>query len=216
MFTGIIEEVGVIHKIVTGNRSREFIIQARRILEGSGVEDSVAVNGVCLTVTAISAGTITAQAVEETLKRTTLGLIKPGTPVNLERALTLEKRIGGHLVQGHIDTTSIIRNISKEGDAFVVTLSIEPAWRKYIVEKGSVAVHGVSLTVSHAGKQEFSVAVIPYTWENTVFKNMKKGGRVNIEYDILGKYVENLLNAGKDKMGALSVEKLDSLGYIKK
>jgi len=212
MFTGIIEETGRVVNVAAKNLLREFIIQAERVLEDLKTEDSLCVNGVCLTVTDISNNKIKVQAVAETLQRTTLGKIKTGEYVNLERAMTLEKRLGGHIVQGHVDFVSKIKAIRNAGESYVFEFETDKNYLKYIVEKGSVTVNGVSLTVAKVSNSSFQTAVIPYTWQNTVFKYLKPGNSVNIEVDIIAKYVENMLQ-NRQTGSDLSFDKLKSLGY---
>jgi len=212
MFTGIIEETGRVVNVAAKNLLREFIIQAERVLEDLKTEDSLCVNGVCLTVTDISNNKIKVQAVAETLQRTTLGKIKTGEYVNLERAMTLEKRLGGHIVQGHVDFVSKIKAIRNTGESYVFEFETDKNYLKYVVEKGSVTVNGVSLTVVKVSNSSFQTAVIPYTWQNTVFKYLKPGNSVNIEVDIIAKYVENMLQ-NRQTGSDLSFDKLKSLGY---
>jgi len=214
MFTGIIEEIGTVKKVIPESKGRKLIIKAGRILEDCKPEDSVAVNGVCLTVTDMLQGAFVVNAVSETLNRTTLSKIKTGTPVNLERALTLNKRLGGHIVQGHVDLVGRILSIKRDGEARVVEVSIpDLSKEKYIVEKGSVTINGVSLTVAESGRSGFKMAVIPYTWDNTVFHILKQGDEVNIEFDIIAKYVEKIVLSNTKRESSLSPDKLRSLGF---
>ena len=192
MFTGLVEEIGYINAVYHHGRMLNFTIAAPALLHDLNIGDSIAVNGACLTVTEIGDSSFSVQAVDETLKRTTLENLKKGNPVNLERALCLGDRLGGHLVQGHIDGTG--RIVSRKGDSDNVIISIAPKneLERYIVEKGSVAIDGISLTVTYAKTGEFGVSVIPHTLKATTLGKARIGDHVNIETDIIGKYVEKL------------------------
>ena len=209
MFTGLIEEVGHILSVSRHGRMIDFTIEARSILDDVKTGDSIAVSGACLTVTAFGDSSFTVQAVEETLRRTTLENKKKGSPVNLECSLCLGDRLGGHLVQGHIDGTG--RIVSKKGNPDNVLFGIapEPGLDRYIAEKGSVAVDGISLTVTYAKKGEFGVSVIPHTLRVTTLDKARVGDTVNIETDIIAKYTEKLL--GGDS--GLTTDRLKDLGF---
>ena len=189
MFTGIIEEVGRVRQIGGGVLS----IDAQRVLEDVQLGDSICVNGICLTVTSFDARHFTADVMPETIRRTSLDGLKKGSPVNLERALTLQTRLGGHIVSGHIDGTGEVLSLKEEGNALLLKLAAAPALLRYIAEKGSVAIDGISLTVAAVGDSDFTVSLIPHTLQSTNLHTEKKGSRVNIETDILAKYVERLL-----------------------
>ena len=189
MFTGIVEEMG--H--VVDQRDATLVIEAKVALEGARLGDSIAVNGACLTVTFLGDNTFTVDVSPETNRRTNLGLLRPGDPVNLERPLAYGGRIGGHLVQGHIDGTGTVRSITPEGDTFLFAFEMPPSLMRYIVEKGFVAVDGISLTVVERHPTVFTISVIPYTCSHTVLGSRKPGDSVNIEIDILAKYVEQLV-----------------------
>lgn len=204
MFTGIIEEIGIIRNIVKGSRSIKLTITAKKVLENTNLGDSIAVNGVCLTVTALGKDGFTADVMPESMSKTNMGRLKPGDRVNLERALTLSSRLGGHIVSGHIDGVGDIINMEKDDNAVRVTLTSVPKVMKYIVSEGSVALDGVSLTVAHLGDNDFTVSLIPHTAQVTTLLDKKVGDKLNIENDVVGKYVERLLSfSDKDK----SVEK---------
>ncbi len=199
MFTGIVEEVGRVRAVRrsgsgAGNAA-EIVIEAASVLEGTRVGDSIAVAGVCLTVTRLSVGggVFTADAMPETLRRSSLGSLVSGSPVNLERALLPTTRLGGHIVSGHIDGTARVVRIAREGNAHVVTLAAAPEIMRYIVEKGSVALDGVSVTVAHVAHDEFAVSLIPHTFASTTLGGLASGGVVNVECDVIGKYVERLM-----------------------
>lgn len=192
MFTGIVEEVGQIRSIKRGARSAVLEIAAQIVTTDLKLGDSVAVNGVCLTATNITAQGFSADAMPETLSRSSLGALSPGSPVNLERAVQLGSRLGGHIVSGHIDTTAQITAITRDDNAIRIELAADAAWLRYIIEKGSVALDGVSLTVTHTGSTGFEVSLIPHTATHTTFGTRRVGDKINLECDIIGKYVEKL------------------------
>lgn len=193
MFTGIIEEVGTLKGIQRGAASAVLTIEAHKVLEGTRVGDSIAVSGVCLTVTDLSPSGFTADAMPETLDRSTLGELSSGSPVNLERALLPTTRMGGHIVSGHIDGEGIITDIARDDNAILMSVSASPDLLRYIVEKGSVALDGISLTVVSVDAKGFSVSLIPHTFAHTDLRDKRVGDPLNIECDIIGKYVERLL-----------------------
>ncbi len=195
MFTGIIEEIGTISSVAEGSLSAVVTIQASKVLEGSQAGDSIAVNGVCLTVTSIHGGLFTADVMAETLRRSSLGSLSKGSRVNLERAMHANGRFGGHIVSGHIDGTGTIVSKAREDNAVWVTINTDKRILKYIVEKGSIAIDGTSLTVAAVNDSDstFSVSVIPHTAKETIILGKGAGDIVNIENDVIGKYVERLL-----------------------
>ena len=197
MFTGLIEEIGVVRGVRRGPASATLRLEARAVCEGLRVGDSVAVNGVCLTATAVDARGFSADAMHETLERSTLGSVGCGARVNLERAMAADGRFGGHIVSGHIDGTGRIEGIRRDGIALVFDIAAPPSIMRYIVEKGSIAVDGISLTVTRVGAQGFSVSMIPHTAAATTLGSARAGDRVNLECDIVGKYVERLMKAGQ-------------------
>ncbi|MFC1508646.1 riboflavin synthase [Candidatus Omnitrophota bacterium] len=209
MFTGLIEETGTIASIARHGTIVDFTIKATVVTDDIAIGDSVAVNGACLTVTAAGASEFTVQAVEETIRRTTLGGLKSGGSVNLERSLRVGDRLGGHIVQGHVDCTGRIVSVRKSGENMILTLAVAPENARYIVEKGSVAIDGISLTVTTVTNSEFGVSVIPHSLNATTLRNARVGDSVNIETDIIGKYVEKLLHTQK----GLTTERLEELGY---
>lgn len=200
MFTGIIEEMGTISSVAEGSLSAVITIQASKVLEGSQVGDSIAVNGVCLTVTSIHDGLFTADVMAETLRRSSLGSLSKGSRVNLERAMPANGRFGGHIVSGHIDGTGTIISKTKEDNAVWVTINADKQILKYIVEKGSVAIDGTSLTVAAVCDSDstFSVSVIPHTAKETIILEKGAGDIVNLENDVIGKYVGRLLAFKED------------------
>ncbi|WP_418966690.1 riboflavin synthase [Butyribacter intestini] len=194
MFTGIVEETGKIESVANGNKSAIITIIADKVLKGTKIGDSIAVNGVCLTVTSISGNKFTADVMAETIRRSSLGTLKHGSKVNLERAMAADGRFGGHIVSGHIDGTGVIRSLEREDNAVWVEIETPDKLLKYIVEKGSIAIDGISLTVAKLTDDSFSVSVIPHTGEETTLLAKKPGDIVNLENDIVGKYVERLMN----------------------
>ena len=193
MFTGIVEEIGEIKNIKHGSKSAVLTIKGSVVTKDSKVGDSIAVNGVCLTATSISGDIFTADVMAETMRRSSLGDLKQGSKVNLERAMLCNGRFGGHIVSGHIDGTGTIRNLEKEDNAVWVTIAASPDILKYIVEKGSIAIDGISLTVAYVDSEVFKVSIIPHTASETTLLTKNKGDTVNLENDIVGKYVEKLL-----------------------
>ncbi|MBM6760282.1 riboflavin synthase [Megamonas hypermegale] len=214
MFTGIIEEIGIIRNIVKGSRSIKLTITAKKVLENTNLGDSIAVNGVCLTVTALGKDGFTADVMPESMSKTNMGRLKPGDRVNLERALTLSSRLGGHIVSGHIDGVGDIINMEKDDNAVRVTLTSVPKVMKYIVSEGSVTLDGVSLTVAHLGDNDFTVSLIPHTAQVTTLLDKKVGDKLNIENDVVGKYVERLLSFS-DKDKAVEKNSAISLNFLR-
>lgn len=200
MFTGIVEEVGVIEGIKKGEKSTSLIIKAKKILDKTTiVGDSIATNGVCLTVTNINSNSFEVDVMAETLRRSNLGELTIGSNVNLERALSLQKRLGGHIVTGHIDGVGIIKSFSKEDNAIWVTVKANSDILKYVVLKGSITIEGISLTVAYVDDFVFKVSIIPHTAKETILLNKKIGDKVNLECDLIGKYVEKLFGFHSEK-----------------
>lgn len=193
MFTGIIEEVGVVKSIRMGAQSAIITIQAQKVMEDIHVGDSIAANGVCLTVTSFDKNSYSVDVMHETLRRTNLGTLKSGSRVNLERAMAADGRFGGHIVAGHVDDLGIITSMEKDDNAIWITIQTKTAVLKYIVEKGSITIDGISLTVARVDDKSFAVSVIPHTGANTTLLEKKPGDTVNLETDMVGKYVEKLL-----------------------
>lgn len=203
MFTGIIEEIGSIRSVARGTHSAVLSVRAERILEDIHTGDSIAVNGVCLTVSSFDKGGFTADVMHETLNRSGLGALKTDSPVNLERAMRADGRFGGHIVSGHIDGTGTIIGVRKDDNAVWYTIRAASSVMRYIVEKGSVAIDGISLTVAGVDAESFSVSVIPHTAEQTTLSRRRPGDSVNLENDCVGKYVEKLLGlSGQDGAAA--------------
>lgn len=191
MFTGIVEEVGRVLSIDTGDAGH-LMVEASKVLEGLKLGDSIAVNGTCLTAVGLASDSFRADLSPETFRRTNLGDLTTGSPVNLERPLAAGDRMGGHVVQGHVDGTGRVRSFKVEGEGYMFSFNAPKRLMPYIVEKGFISVDGASLTVVKKGAASFSIAVIPYTLEHTVLGERQKGDRVNLEVDILAKYVESL------------------------
>lgn len=207
MFTGIIEEVGTIRSITLSGNSGQISIRAKKVLEGTKIGDSIAVNGICLTVTSLQRDGFTADVMAETVRRSSLLKAENGERVNLERAMAADGRFGGHLVSGHIDGTGTIRSYKKEENAVWVEMGTTKEILDLIVEKGSICIDGISLTVASVSTDSFQVSVIPHTGEETTLLKKKPGDLVNLENDVIGKYVQKLLGL-KEK----AQEKPESLG----
>lgn len=210
MFTGIIEEKGTVAAIKKGAKSATLAIMAAKIFSDLKIGDSIAVNGVCLTVTTIAGNTFAADVMNETLSRSSLGELKAGSRANLERAMLAGGRFGGHIVSGHIDGTGTISGIKKDDIAIWYTVKTSPQIMRYIVEKGSIAIDGISLTVAKTDRDSFSVSIIPHTAKETTLSEKTTGSIVNLENDIIGKYVEKLLPASK----GITKELLMENGYV--
>ena len=217
MFTGIIEETGTVRSITSRSAGTALCVNADKVLEGTVVGDSIAVNGVCLTVTSLSDRSFTADVMPETVRRTSLARLIPGAKVNLERAMTPTGRLGGHIVSGHVDGCGRVDSITRDGIANRVTISLEPSLLKYIAPKGSVTVDGVSLTVVAADDRTFAVSLIPQTRAVTTLGELRTGSLVNVEVDVLARYTERLLTAGltqkEEKKSSLSLEWLQENGF---
>ncbi|MBU3108279.1 riboflavin synthase [Clostridium gasigenes] len=198
MFTGIIEEIGIVQGIKKGEKSSKLLIKANKVLEKTRLGDSICTSGVCLTVTNISGNTFEADIMAETLRRSNLGNCSIGSQVNLERALSLETRLGGHIVSGHIDGVGEIVSFVKEDNATWITIKAKAKILKYIVEKGSIAIDGISLTVAYVDSEVFKVSIIPHTGEETILLTKMIKDTVNLECDVIGKYVEKLLGIRVD------------------
>lgn len=217
VFTGIIEEKGTIKQIVKGEKSSIITIQADKVLKGTNIGDSIAVNGICLTVTSINNNCFSADVMAETIRRTNLENQSEGSMVNLERALTPLTRMGGHIVSGHIDGTGKIINYLNEENAIWVTIETKSEILKYIVEKGSIAIDGISLTVAYVDDNYFKVSIIPHTSQETTLTDKNIGDTVNLECDIIAKYVERLVRFKKDNENIndeISEEMLIEYGFM--
>ena len=210
MFTGIVEEIGLVKSIKRGAKSFTLCIAADKVLQGTRIGDSIAANGVCLTVTNIGSGCYYADVMPETMRCTNFAGLGVGSRLNLERALAVGDRLGGHIVSGHIDGTGRVANLERDDNAIWVTIAASPEIMKYIVMKGSIAIDGVSLTVAYVDSGTFKVSVIPQTQEQTTLTSKKVGDIVNLENDVLARYVEKLM---KRESGGLSLEFLKENGF---
>lgn len=217
MFTGLVEEIGVVKGISKGTKGGKITIKAKKVLEDAKLGDSICTNGVCLTVTEFSGDSFAVDVMAETMRRSNLSKIKIGDTVNLERALRADGRLGGHIVSGHIDGTGEIVGYEKEDNAVWITINADSSILRYIVQKGSIAIDGVSLTVAHVDDQVFKVSIIPHTGEETTLLNKSQGAEVNLECDVIGKYVEKLLNLGgkvEDKKSSINEDFLRLNGFM--
>jgi riboflavin synthase len=213
MFTGLIEEVGRVRAITVASSGAEVVIEAREVLAGTQVGDSIACNGCCLTVTGLPAGAFTAHAGTETLARTTVPNWRPGKAVNLERALLPTSRLGGHFVQGHVDGVGRVLAIRPEGETVRWRFSLPPELAAFVVEKGSIAVDGISLTVTACDGQSFEVAIIPHTQAHTTLQTLALGDEVNLETDVLAKYVHRILETMAPAREGISEQFLRKHGF---
>jgi riboflavin synthase len=220
MFTGIIEEIGKIAAIKRGSKSSQLQIQGKKIFEDLKIGDSVAVNGVCLTATSIDGNKFWADVMNETLQRSSLGDLKVNSTLNLERAMSANGRFGGHIVSGHIDGTGKILSIKKDDNAVWYKVEASPNVMRYIIEKGSITIDGISLTVAKVEKNNFSVSIIPHTLRETTLASRSIGSIVNLENDIVGKYIEKFiknpqsqLNVKPKKESTLTLEMLAKAGF---
>ena len=213
IFTGLIIEVGRVRQIKRRDDGAFLAIEARKVLEGTRIGDSISINGVDLTVIEMNADSFSADASRETLGRSTLGGLRAG--VNLERALAVGERLGGHMVQGHVDGTGTLITVLQEGNAYRMRFSFSRELARYIAMKGSITVDGISLTVAGLGEDWFEVAIIPHTWRETTLSELRPGSKVNLEVDVLAKYVERLMQTEKApaKQPDLTVEYLIEQGY---
>ena len=219
VFTGIVEETGTVLFMDFSTDCGKLHIQAKKVLEGTKIGDSIAVNGVCLTVTQLKSDRFVADVMPETVHRSSLGTLKSGSHVNLERAMAADGRFGGHMVSGHIDGTGTIKHIEKDGNAIRYQISASKNILEGIVEKGSIAIDGISLTVASVNDKEFEISVIPHTLQETILAEKREGSIVNLETDIIGKYVKRLLSfpagAGKQdqKESMITMDFLMQAGF---
>jgi riboflavin synthase len=214
MFTGIIEELGTVGAMDRRSDSIRLTIEAKKVLEGTQLGDSIAVNGICLTVTSLGPSYFTADVMHETMRRTGLADVRNGSQVNLERALQVGSRLGGHIVSGHIDGVGRIISITTDGIAKVIRIGIPDTMAPFIVEKGSIAIDGISLTVAAVTPDSFTVSIIPHTMANTTLLTKREGSIVNLETDMIGKYVHNFtVDYTQRGKGKLTLEKLIENGF---
>ena len=213
MFTGLIEETGEIANIKMASEALYLTVNANKVLDNLKIGDSIAVNGACQTVIEINNSSFTVFASRETLNVTNFLSYKAGTIVNLERTLRIGDRLDGHIVSGHIDTTAVVKNIKSIGDAYEFSFEIDSKYKNQIVKKGSITINGISLTVANTDNNTFSIAIIPITFEATNLKFLKIGDTVNIETDILGKYIEKYLSSNHNNSN-INIELLERNGFI--
>jgi riboflavin synthase len=216
MFTGIIEELGRIASIEKRGAGAKIKVSVQTVTKNTIEGDSIAVNGVCLTALEITENSFAADVSNETLNRSTLGNLSVGARVNLERAVTPATRLGGHIVQGHVDSTGKFLQAVQEGDFWTVRVGFPPEIGRYLIYKGSISVEGISLTIANLADDYFEIAVIPKTWELTNLSTLKNGGAVNLEVDMIAKYVERILlyRQTPEKSEGVTVEKLKKLGFV--
>jgi len=198
MFTGIIEELGTIKEFSKAGSNAVITVSCKEILEGVKIGDSIAIDGVCQTVISLGVNTFKAEVSSETISVTTFSKFKTGTIVNLERAMTLSSRLGGHIVLGHVDGLGQIKIIQKDENFYRINVAANEDLEKYIAKKGSITVNGTSLTIANTSSNEFELAIIPHTFENTNLKLLKSGDYVNLEVDILARYIEKILSTGNN------------------
>jgi riboflavin synthase len=215
MFTGIIQEVGKVVSVEPVGDGLQIGVQAVHLGREIKVDDSVAVNGVCQTVVEANGSQFKVEAVEETLRKTTLGGLRIGSPVNLELPLRLSDRLGGHLVQGHVDGVGVVKSIRKKESSWLVSIELPREFLKYVIPVGSISIDGVSLTVASVAGSLITVSIIPHTWAHTLFSSYAVTTRVNIELDVIGKYVERFLlePSAKPESGSITSERLREWGY---
>ena len=214
IFTGLIIEVGRVRQIRRRADGAFLVIEANKVLEGTRIGDSISINGVDLTVIETGADSFSADASLETLNRSTLGELRSGSRVNLERALAVGERLGGHMVQGHVDGTGELLSITREGNAYRMRFGFPAELGRYIAMKGSITVDGISLTVAELGNDWFEVAIIPHTWRETSLSDLEMGDRINLEVDVLAKYVERLMQREPEAVeNKLTMEYLIERGY---
>lgn len=214
MFTGIVEELGEIHSLEKRGDGAKICISAKIVTKDTNEGDSIAVNGVCLTALEITKNSFAADVSQETLNCSTLGSLRIDSSVNLERAVTPSTRLGGHIVQGHVDARGKFLGATQNGDFWTVRVSYPKEIGQYLVYKGSISVEGISLTIANLTDEYFEIAVIPKTWALTNLHTLKNGDAVNLEADVIAKYVERIMLYGK-KQDGLTMEKLIELGYAK-
>lgn len=193
MFTGLIKEIGKVAKLEKNESGATLKITCPKIISEIQIGDSIAVSGVCLTATNLEKDAFSVQMIHTTLEKSSLVQVSPGSSVNLELALRASDRLGGHFVQGHVNTTALVSKIEAKGGNYLVSFEIESAYQKYISQEGSIAIDGTSLTIAYVGEKGFTISIIPHTWDETIFHTYQVGTTVNIEVDCLMKYVENLL-----------------------
>ncbi len=212
MFTGLIEKVGIVDRVTPRGNYLAFTISAEEPFENVVDGESIAISGPCLTVVSHDKRTFTLEASQETLRVTTLHSLRPGSRVNVERALRADARLGGHFVAGHIDCTSKIKHIKHIGESFQVTVEMLPKYSPYVIDKGSVALDGISLTIIEVTEDGFTVNLIPETQQRTTWRDIKVGDDINVEFDMVGKYILRFLEA-RERPGKLTIDAMRKMGY---
>ncbi len=216
MFTGLVEEIGIVQSIVRTAKSAKIVIQASKVLDGVRLGDSISTNGVCLTVTDFHQNSFSVDAMAETMRRSNLHRLVSGDKVNLERALKIGDRLGGHIVSGHIDGMGTVASLEKEDNSVWITITAKKEILKYIIQKGSIAIDGISLTVAYVDEDSFKVSIIPHTKEVTTLLSKKVDEAVNLECDMFGKYIEKMLNAREQTpvKNSLDMNFLSEYGFV--
>ncbi len=204
MFTGLVKEIGKIKRVTPNTEGAEIVVSSTSLISEIKIDDSVAINGVCQTATAVSIDSFTVQAVHTTLDKTTLGSLKVGQEVNMELALRVSDRLGGHIVQGHVNCVAPLTGIIAKGNNYLVSITLPTEVLRYVVAEGSITIDGISLTVAYLEGNKVTVSIIPHTFENTILRNKNIGDKVNIEVDVIAKYVERLLGFEKEQPSSSS------------
>jgi riboflavin synthase len=200
MFTGLVEETGRLEKKIKTGDGFQLVISAVKVMDDLTSGSSISVNGCCLTVVKKDEKTFSVDTIEETLKKTNLGSLKTGDRINLERPLKADARLGGHFVLGHVDTTGTVFEVTELSNSHFMKIKYPANFRKYLIYVGSVSIDGVSMTVAEIGEDWFGVGIIPFTWQETIFADKKNGDKVNLEFDVLGKYVERIMEGKQDTL----------------
>lgn len=215
MFTGLVKEIGTIKKVTPNAEGAEIVVTSNILIPSIEIDDSIAINGVCQTATAVSDNSFTVQAVHTTLEKTTLGKLKVGQEINMELALQVSDRLGGHIVQGHVNCVAPISEIVSKGNNYLVSITLPDDVLRYVVEEGSITIDGISLTVAYLQRNKATVSIIPHTFESTILRNKSVGDKVNIEVDVIAKYVERLLSFKRKQSSSSNIteEWLSSKGF---
>jgi len=200
MFTGLVEETGKLKKKVKTGEGFQFTISASKVFDDLEIGSSISVNGCCLTVVKKEENTFSVDTIEETLKKTNFGALEIGSRVNLERPLKADARLGGHFVLGHVDTTGVVKEIKELSNSHFMKITFPEKFKNYLIYVGSISIDGVSMTVAELEENWFGVGIIPFTWQETIFSDKKVGDKVNLEFDVLGKYVEKIMEGKQDNL----------------
>ena len=200
MFTGLVEETGKLKKKVKTGEGFQFTFSASKVFDDLEIGSSISVNGCCLTVVKKEENTFSVDTIEETLKKTNFGALEIGSRVNLERPLKADARLGGHFVLGHVDTTGVVKEIKELSNSHFMKITFPEKFKNYLIYVGSISIDGVSMTVAELEENWFGVGIIPFTWQETIFSEKKVGDKVNLEFDVLGKYVEKIMEGKQDNL----------------